>query len=250
MPKPWKNIQKKNYFRPTDPDFFNDVKPKAQVFFCPKYIKFTLSNFHLQISSTVTSIEWDGQISDIYPYTLLWHHRIIYTAYELAVRAWQLDSVAQLVSALHQNHRAASSIPGRGRIRYVYSTLNVGTQTIYSVLGPPVYKGRAQINLLRVAVLSVPYQKLSAVYKRVYSIVAFLPSAPRYSRSNIKCMKNKHSNLPSTNPLIHYKYFNYCDLWWSWWLYLLWMRNIYEKHTRRFSLLNLHKSNLPSQPKL
>ena len=26
------------------------------------------------------------------------------------------------------------------------------------------------------------------------------------------------------------------------------MRNIYEKHTRRFSLLNLHKSNLPSQP--
>jgi hypothetical protein len=121
--------------------FFSRCETESKGIFCPKYIKLTLSNFHLQISSTVTSIEWDGQISDIYPYTLLCHHRSIYTAYELAVRAWQLDSVTQLVRALHQNHRAASSIPGWGRIRYVYSTLNVGTQTIYSVLGPPVNIG-------------------------------------------------------------------------------------------------------------
>jgi hypothetical protein len=139
------------------------VKPKAQVFFLPKYTKFTLSNFHLQISSTITSIEWDGQISDIYPYTLHWHHRSIYPAYELAVRAWQLDSVAQLVIALHQNHRAAGSIPGRCRIRYVYTTMNFGTQTILFHARTTVHKGRAQINLLRVVVLSVPQQKLSAV---------------------------------------------------------------------------------------
>ena len=55
--KTMKKYSKKNYFRPTDPHIFHDVKPKAQVFFCPKYIKFTLSNFHLQISSTITSIE-------------------------------------------------------------------------------------------------------------------------------------------------------------------------------------------------
>ena len=66
----------------------------------------------------------------MYPYTLHWPYRRIYTVYELVVRAWQLDSVAQLVSALHQNHRVAGSIPGRGRIRYVNTTLNVGTRTI------------------------------------------------------------------------------------------------------------------------
>jgi hypothetical protein len=55
--KTMKKNSKKNYFRPTDRDFFRDVKPKAQVFFCPKYIKFMHSNFHLQISSTITSIE-------------------------------------------------------------------------------------------------------------------------------------------------------------------------------------------------
>ena len=125
-----KKIFKKNLFPTYRPNFFSRCETETTGIFLPKYIKFTLSNFHLQISLTIISIEWDGQISDIYPYTLHWHHRSIYIAYELAVIAWQLDSVAQLVSALHQNHSAAGCIPDRGRIRYVYTTLNFGTQTI------------------------------------------------------------------------------------------------------------------------
>ena len=35
---------------------------------------------------------------------------------ELVIRARQLDSVAQLVRALHWNHRAAGSMPARGPV--------------------------------------------------------------------------------------------------------------------------------------
>ena len=47
---------------------------------------------------------------------------------ELVVTAWQVASVAQLVRALHQNLRAACSIPARGPIVVgtVKSLYNIG----------------------------------------------------------------------------------------------------------------------------
>ena len=42
--------------------------------------------------------------------------------HELVVRARQLDSVAQLVRALHRNRRAAGSIPARGPIVAFFAT--------------------------------------------------------------------------------------------------------------------------------
>ena len=70
-----------------------------------------IRNFHLQNSSIILSSEMAKILVSIHtPYigtTLVFIH-------ERVVRARQLASVAQLVRALHQNRRAAASIPARG----------------------------------------------------------------------------------------------------------------------------------------
>ena len=50
----------------------------------------------------------------IFQYILHWYH--LSTIHELAIRAQQLASLAQLVRALHGNRRTAGSIPARGPI--------------------------------------------------------------------------------------------------------------------------------------
>ena len=55
----------------------------------------------------------------VYRTSYIWHHLSIH---ELVVGAGQLDSVDQVVRALHRNRRAAGSIPARGPIVAIFAT--------------------------------------------------------------------------------------------------------------------------------
>ena len=68
------------------------------------YYKLAVEKDRDSISTTITII-WKLGLTTVY-------------TQELVVRARQLASVAQLVRALHRNHRAAGSIPARGPIAW------------------------------------------------------------------------------------------------------------------------------------